>query len=226
MNKYLGYIAITTLASALLVYSASRSLDFIALTLPQDRQALAWVGLAALDGGLVAWLVTYLFGARGGAQRAIALVMIVCDLLGAVAIFTADTLYNTGKAGLTATMTPGAIYTAVLALSLIVAINIAATVAFHLTEPEALRNQAEEAARAKIEDAILMAIRDNAGQLAAEIAPKVSRTWKDQMTAEYSHRIKVEKLPALPQPEMELLANPISPRSRGNSSGKQAGGSK
>ncbi len=54
MFKKLGQISATVLAGLLLVYSATRSLDFISLTLPADKQILAWFGLAALDGGLIA----------------------------------------------------------------------------------------------------------------------------------------------------------------------------
>jgi hypothetical protein len=54
MFKGISSLAVLFLGAALLVYSASRSLDFISLTLPPDRKILAWFAIAALDGGLVA----------------------------------------------------------------------------------------------------------------------------------------------------------------------------
>jgi hypothetical protein len=60
MFKKIGALLVTVLGGALLVYSATRSLDFIELTLPEDRKILAYFGLAALDGGIVAWLLSYL----------------------------------------------------------------------------------------------------------------------------------------------------------------------
>ena len=71
MLKKIGALIVTLLGIVLLVYSATRSLDFIMLTLPPERQIMAYFGLAALDGGLIAWLLSYLYGSRGGWQRAI-----------------------------------------------------------------------------------------------------------------------------------------------------------
>jgi hypothetical protein len=176
MFKKIGSIVATILGLLLLVYSASRSLDFIGLTLPADKQVLAWFGLAALDGGLIAWLIAYLHGAHGW-QRPVALVMVIVDLAGAVAMFTLDTLYNTGTSGITQALSSDEIYTAVLALSAVIALNIAATVASHLLEPAALRQQAEEEARDKIEEEALRQIGDNAKSLAAELAPQIAADW-------------------------------------------------
>jgi hypothetical protein len=108
MFKKIGVLLMTVLGGALLVYSATRSLDFIELTLPPDRKILAYFGLAALDGGLIAWLLSYLYGSRGGWQRAVSILMVCVDAAGAIAMFTFDTLYNTGKAGMTEAMTPEA----------------------------------------------------------------------------------------------------------------------
>lgn len=94
MFKKIGMLLVTILGGALLVYSATRSLDFIELTLPEDRKILAYFGLAALDGGLIAWLLSYLYGSRGGWQRAISILMVCVDVIGAVSMFTLDTLYN------------------------------------------------------------------------------------------------------------------------------------
>lgn len=191
MFKKIGSLLVTVLGSALLVYSASRSLDFISLTLPPDRQILAWFGLAALDGGLVAWVLAYLYGSHGGWQRAISILMVLVDLVGVVAMFTLDTLYHTGKSGMTTAMTPGEIQTAVLALSAVIALNIAATVAHHLTDPDKLKEQAEEEAFAKVEDATLKQIIQNAEQLAAQVAPILAEDWARNTRARYlSHTHK------------------------------------
>jgi hypothetical protein len=58
MIKKIGVLLVTLLGGALLVYSASRSLDFIELTLPDDRKILAYFGLAALAGGSLKCLFT------------------------------------------------------------------------------------------------------------------------------------------------------------------------
>jgi len=185
MFKKIGMLLVTILGGALLVYSATRSLDFIELTLPEDRKILAYFGLAALDGGLIAWLLSYLYGSRGGWQRAISILMVCVDVVGAIAMFTLDTLYNTGKAGMTKAMTPEEMTNAVLALSGIIALNIIATVAHHITDPDKLREQAEEEAFSKVEDATLKQISKNADQLAARLAPTMAQDWMNQTEARY-----------------------------------------
>lgn len=171
MFKKIGSLLVTVLGVLLLVYSASRSLDFITLTLPADRQILAYFGLAALDGGLVCWLLAYLYGCKGGWQQAVALLMVIIDLVGAVAMFTLDTLYNTGKAGMTAQLGPQEIQTAVLALSGVVALNIASTIAHHLLDPDKLREHAEQEAFSRVEEKALQQITKDAESLAAPTCP-------------------------------------------------------
>lgn len=197
MFKKIGMLLVTILGGALLVYSATRSLDFIELTLPDDRKILAYFGLAALDGGLIAWLLSYLYGSRGGWQRAISILMVCVDVVGAIAMFTLDTLYNTGKAGMTKAMTPDEMTNAVLALSGIIALNIIATVAHHITDPDKLREQAEEEAFAKVEDATLKQIARNADSLAAQLAPTMAADWQRQTEARYLSYVGTGKLPPI-----------------------------
>lgn len=209
MFKKIGVLLVTVLGAALLVYSATRSLDFIELTLPEDRKILAYFGLAALDGGLVAWLLSYLYGSRGGWQRAISILMVAVDTVGAVAMFTLDTLYNTGKAGMTKAMTPEELYNAVLALSGIIALNILATIAHHITEPDKLREQAEEEAFAKVEDATLKQISKNADALAAQLAPTLAGDWMNQTKARYMAFVGTGKIPTIEATARDVTPTPV-----------------
>lgn len=192
MFKKLGQISATVLAGLLLIYSATRSLDFISLTLPPDKQILAWFGLAALDGGLIAWTLAYLHGAKGW-QRPIAFGMVVVDLIGAIAMFTLDTLYNAGTNGMTVALSEQDIKWAVIGLSAVIGLNIAATVASHLMSPDALRQQAEEEADDKIETATLEQITKNADTLAAEVAPIVAADWISKKRVQ--HMAKIGNVP-------------------------------
>ena len=186
MFKKIGSLSVMVLAVLLLIYSGSRSLNFIQMTLPPDNQILAFFGLAALDGGLIAWLLTYLNGSHGGWQRGIALIMVLVDFLGAFAMFTLDTLFNTGLAGMTAQMTPDSITVAVIGLSIVIGLNIAATVAHHLTDPDRLREQAEEEAKSRIEDQALRLLNENANQLAAQLAPQIAKDWMEDTASQYT----------------------------------------
>jgi hypothetical protein len=200
MNKKIGILLVTILGGALLVYSATRSLDFISLTLPPDRQILAYFGLAALDGGLVAWVLSYLYGSRGSWQRAISILMVIVDTLGAIAMFTLDTLYNTGKNGMTK---------AVLALSGIIALNIIATIAHHITDVDKLREQAEEEAFAKVEDATLKQISKNADTLAAQLAPVMAADWQTQTQAKYLSYVGTGQRPTIDVTSQTMSSMPV-----------------
>jgi hypothetical protein len=197
MFKKIAILLVTILGGALLVYSATRSLDFISLTLPADKQILAYFGLAALDGGLVAWLLSYLNGSRGAWQRAISILMVCVDVVGAIGMFTLDTLYNAGKNGMTKAMTPEEMTNAILALSAIIALNIIATVAHHITDPDKLREQAEEEAFAKVEDATLKQISKNADTLAANLAPIMASDWQRQTEARYMSYVGTGQRPTI-----------------------------
>jgi hypothetical protein len=209
MIKKIGVLLVTVLGGALLVYSATRSLDFIGLTLPADKQVLAYFGLAALDGGLVAWLLSYLNGSRGAWQRAISILMVIVDTLGAIGMFTMDTLYNTGKSGITKAMTPEQMTNAVLMLSGIIALNIIATIAHHITDPDKLREQAEEEAFAKVEDATLKQISKNADSLAAQLAPVMAADWQTQTQAKYLSYVGTGKMPVLDVTSQTVSSMPV-----------------
>lgn len=184
MFKKLGSISATVLAFLLLIYSATRSVDFIQSTLPGNKHVLAWFALAALDGGLISWTLAYLYGAKGW-QRPIAFGMVVIDLIGVIAMFTLDTLYNTGTSGMTDFLTQEQIKWSVIGLSAVIGLNIAATVANHLMSPEALRAQAEEEADDKIETATLKQISESADTLASELAPIVASDWVNKKRVKY-----------------------------------------
>jgi len=152
------------------------------------------VTLLALDGGLLFWLLNYLYGASGSWQRGIALLMVIVDFIGAVAMFTLDTLYNTGAAGLTSAMGAAEIQTAVLALSGIIAINVGATVAHHLTDPENRKRQAAEEAQDEIEDMTIKKIAESSRRLAGEIAPHLAADWIENTKARYIGGVNVQRL--------------------------------
>jgi hypothetical protein len=210
MFKKIGGLLVTLLGGALLVYSATRTLHFIQMTLPEDSKILAYFGLAALDGGLVAWLLSYLYGSRGGWQRAISMLMVVVDAVGVIAMFTLDTLYSAGMAGMTEGLTASQIHNAILALSGIIGLNIIATIAHHLTDPDKLREQAEEEAFSKVEDATLKQIQTNADQLAAQLAPTLAADWMNQTKARYMSYIGTGKIPTI-----DATAQDVTPKASG-----------
>jgi hypothetical protein len=187
MLKRIGAVAVVLLSGLLLIYSASRSLNFISMTLPPERQVLAWFGLAALDIGLVVWLVAFLYGSHGW-QRPVAGLMVIVDLIGAIGIFTADTWFEAGRAGLIKSMSQDQVQGIVILLCGIIAVNIAGAVVHVIADPEQMRSMAEEDAMDKIESETLKKITEQAEALAAELAPKIAADWSVRTRARYSSR--------------------------------------
>jgi hypothetical protein len=64
-------------------------------------------------------------------------------------------------------------------------LNIVGTIAHHITDPDKMREQAEEEAFAKVEDATLKQISTNADTLAANLAPILAADWQRQTQARY-----------------------------------------
>jgi len=205
VKKAVGSLLATALGLILLVYTGARSYDFVVMTLDPSRQVLAFFALAALDGGLVAWLLNYLYGAKGGMQRAISILLVIVDFIGAMGMATADTLLNTGKAGMTAALDASTIQSIVLALSIIIALNVGATVAHHLTDPDTRRKMAEEEAQGAIDDAVIKKIGENTATLAAQLAQPLAQHYSNELLARNTSTIKAPKdaikitLPVIPQ---------------------------
>lgn len=185
MNKKIAGMLVTLLGLALLVYSGYRSLDFVMMTLPSNQAVLAVFALAALDGGLILWLIHFMKSASGAWQRGIALLMVLVDFLGAVLLFTSDTLVRSSEAGLTQRLAPETVYGVVLALSAVIALNIGAVVATHLTDPENRKAMASEDALDRIEEQAIKQISQSAPQLAAELAPQLAADWMARTRARY-----------------------------------------
>jgi hypothetical protein len=189
MKTWIGKILVTGLSLAMLSYSATRSVDFIGLTLPADRQILAWFGLAALDGGIIVWLLAFLYGSHGSAQRGISIIMVLVDFIGAVTMFTADTIFNTGKLGLTVSFNQSTMLTFVIALSVVIALNMGAGIVHAITDPEHMRKMADEEANGKIEDMARARVSQQSDQLASELAPIIANSWMATTRARYMHAI-------------------------------------
>ena len=198
MKKAIATLLTSALSLALLIYSASRGLDFIQSTLPPDKQILAFFALAATEGGILFWLAFFLYAARGGWQRAISLVLLVVDFTGAVALFTFDTLLRSSESGMIETLEAGEIRTMILALSGIIAANIAGGILIHVFDVDNQKSMATEEARDKIESAALKRLSEDAESVAAELAPQLAGDWMSDLRAQLSRQSRraTEALPA------------------------------
>ncbi|CAG0932824.1 hypothetical protein TFLX_02780 [Thermoflexales bacterium] len=190
MGKKLASYLVLLVAGALMIYSGARTFDLLSQTLPKGQEVLAFLALLAFDGGLIAWLAVFMFGAQGGAQRAIAMLMIIVSLLGIVIGFGGDTLMVASRNGMIEDVNIG--MTALILTTIIIAANIAAVTFYHVLSPENQKRMAEEAARSQIEDSALESIKSQAKQLSQELAPIVASAWVADMRAHYLAQLTPE----------------------------------
>ena len=179
LTKWIGKLLFVVMAIALITYAASRTLDFENSTLGAEDQIIGYLALFATTGGALAWLAVFLWNSKGIAQKGISLVMVIIDVLGEIALFTIDTLLQSGTNGLTATLAPEEIRLTVLGMSFLIGLNIIATFAFHIMDEENIaaiekhfRDQKVKAANDKIEQAITDAKVARAESIAVGIATR------------------------------------------------------
>lgn len=200
--KGIATVLFYIISGALLIYAASRSLDFIIQTLPADQQLIGYLALAATSGGMIAWLLVFIYKAEGLGQKVTAGIMVAVDLLGEFALFTMDTLYQSGKSGMTAALAPDEIRMVILGMSGLIAINIVATVAFHLVDSENMRSMRESFVRDRLENEALKLIEKRGEELARTMAPALAASWASDFEARFSdlHALGLGTVNATPPP--------------------------
>ncbi len=203
VSKKLGSILVLIVAGALMLYSASRTFHLLSLTLPAGQEVLGVIALAAFDLGLVAWTIVFLRGAEGGLQRGLALLLVLIDLCGVVVGFLGDTLLSAGQSGLLDKMGEGDKQTIIMLTAMVIAVNIAGAVFYHLASPDNLRRMAEESAKDKITTQSLKAIEQQANLLAEQMAPLIAADWVQNMRAEFSAPLSTRPIVALPEPMVD-----------------------
>lgn len=184
--KGVASVLFYAIAAALMIYAASRSLDFITQTLPPDQLLTGYLALAATSGGVVAWLLIFLYKAEGLGQKITAALLVAVDLLGEFVLFTMDTLYQAGQAGLVASLTADEIRLVILGLSGLIAVNILASVVFHLVDPENLRTMRESFVRDQLENQALKLIEKRGEEIAQTLAPALASQWASDFEARFS----------------------------------------
>ena len=183
--KFVAVVAFFVIGGGLLVYAASRSLDFVQSTLPTKDQVLGYFALLATSGGMIGWLLVFLYRADGILQRGTALLMTLIDFLGEAALFTMDTLYRSGENGLVGQMTKDEIRTVILGMSALIALNIFATLMFELGKMEVLKEIAEGAARDLVLFKALSQIEKDSERVADEMMPEIIDQWRGNFRSAY-----------------------------------------
>ena len=182
-NKSGTSVLLWLVTVSLIIYTGTRSFDLISQTMPEGQQIAGFFALAALDGGLLAWLFWTTRSSAPGSQRTIGTLMIIVDLAGIAAAVLGDTLMNFDPS---TRETIG--ITAVWVVGFIIVANIAGTIAAEITNPEqamrdASRAVTHELGRQKAEHLIT-----NAPEIAARVSAAEAEHWANQMVAAFQQK--------------------------------------
>lgn len=80
-KKFIGALIKIVLAAVVLVYLGLHTINFFTFTFPPDQWYLAWLGFGLTGGGLIGYLVVFLWDADSQLKRTVALLMIlVCGV--------------------------------------------------------------------------------------------------------------------------------------------------
>ena len=148
---------------------------------PNDP-VLKYIAIALYDGGVIAWLTTYIGRAKGTPQRGIALLMTALDFLGVAAMVIAG-IYLSGQ---TLADIPPWVGSTVVNVTIIAAVvNAGAIYYYHAHDPATIEEiQAQELEDDLNEEALeqaRMQVQRNAQALGAIIANRVTARMKYRM---------------------------------------------
>lgn len=175
-----GSVLLWIITVALIIYTGSRSYDLISKTLPADQQITGFFALAALDGGLLAWLFWTTGAAAPGTQQAIGTLMIIVCIVGIAAAVLGDTMMNfdpSTKEGI------GTI--AVWVTGFIIVANIMGFTAATLADPKQAMRNAERAVTHELQRQKAEHLINNAPEIASHVAAIEAKHHADQMVAAF-----------------------------------------
>lgn len=181
LKKFITGIVALIFGIAVIGFTIKLTYDTMTILFPQDP-ILRWVSIALYDGGVIAWLLTYIARAMGTPQRGISLVMTILDFLGVVAMVIAG-IYLSGQ---TLADIPPWVGSAVVNVTIIAAtLNAGAIYFYHASAPDVIETiqtqELEDTLREEALDQARMQVERSAQQLGAIIANRVTARMKYRM---------------------------------------------
>ena len=146
MNKKLAQFLFYTVAVVLVSWTASLTVAFVSNALPETHWMVPYFSLVVFDGGMLAWLIVFLYYAEGSGQRVIAIASCLLDFAG-VALMVIAEIFLGGQSLVEAPPMIGEY--ALWAIGIWTALNVGGVIGFHLMDPEnqkrmAIQSEADE----------------------------------------------------------------------------------
>jgi hypothetical protein len=183
MRKWLATAVALLFGIAIIGFTIKLTYDVMTILFPQDP-VLRWVSIALYDGGVIAWLLTYIARAKGTPQRGISLIMTVLDFLGVVAMVIAG-IYLSGQS--LASIPPWVGGTVVNVTIIAATLNAGAIYFYQGNEPEVIEAiQAQE-----LEDTLNEEALDQARMQVERRAQELGAIMANRVTARLKYRLRL-----------------------------------
>lgn len=176
VSKFFFYL----MSLALLVFTASMTLEVAKMLLP-GRQLLQYFTLVVFDGGAFGWLLVWLKYSDNSAQKGIAFIMMVLDLLGVGFMVGAD-LFMGGQQLVKVPENLGMLTISVVILAVL--LNLYAMYAYHMFEPGAAREIRMRVLAAKVQEEAERQVEANIQGEAAELAKYLAAGLRNNVLAD------------------------------------------
>lgn len=121
-------------SAVILLWTSYLTVSFLTMVLPASFWMVPYLGLVIFDGGMLGWMVVFLYLAEGSAQRSIAMFMTLFNLAG-VGLMTISEIVMGGQTF--ATIPPMLGTVAIWAVGIWTFVNVGSVIAFHLASPSA-----------------------------------------------------------------------------------------
>lgn len=164
-------------------YTIKLTYNVVSQLFPQDP-ILQYVSIALYDGGVIAWLLTYIARAKGTPQRGISLMMTVLDFLGVIAMVIAG-IYLGGQ---TLAQIPAWIGNLIVIVTILAAtLNAGAIYYYHAHDP----NTVEEIQAQELEDNLHEEALDQARRQIEMRAQELGAIMANRVTARLKYRLRL-----------------------------------
>lgn len=186
LSKFFGWFFYAVVIG-LLVWTARLDYRLIARLIP-EQPTLPFFGLVLFDGGLTGWLFTYIYRSRSSLQRLISAIMTIVSLAG-IGIFTAISLIFEAEQVITFVDTENLPNLVVIALGVQTFLFVAATVLFHLADPEIMEKNAIQAIQTDIVSEALEQFEQKAPEVAKDLTEALSEMMLGNLVNSLSFKI-------------------------------------
>lgn len=215
MKKYGLYsarVVMILVMVALFGFTVTRSTHLLQGLLPPSEWYIAYLGLAAFDGGLIAWGLFLMFGARGSGQRAICFTMIVICLLGITLMLVGDFWFISSAAGQLPQLSERKRILLIMTIALIISAHIIAKTWSLFLSPDAVKRWKLQDAEDKVMEEGFSALDRAAPHAARESGAPLAYSMLNDLYASMSLAAprNLHQLPQYTQTQVqtEPLSNP------------------